>query len=236
MGHVGRFPARTEGDGPLGRGQVVVIQTDRGIELGEVLVCLQDRPGARPAGAEPPAAGPPDEEPEGFPQSRVLRRAGPEDLARSQRAEAMRHDRFTICRRVVEDEDWPGELIDVELMLDDRATVLHYLGPDPIDAASLRARFRTTCDFDVLLEPLGAALGGETDDDERDPSPVESGCGSCGRSGGGCGRPSAGESAGEGRAAALGAHGCSTAPHSGCSSCGISRLLAARGARKAVVS
>jgi hypothetical protein len=213
-----------------------VIQTDRGLELGEVLVCLQDRRGAGPASAERPATGSPDEEPVVSHQSRVLRLAGPEDLARSQSAEAMRQNRFTICRRILEEEDWPGELIDVEMMLDDRATVLHYLGADPLDAASLRARFRRSCDFDVLLEPLGAALGGETASDEIDPALVESGCGSCGRSGGGCGSPSAGHPAGEGLAAASGARGCTSTPHSGCASCGISRLLAARGTRRVGVS
>jgi hypothetical protein len=205
-----------------------VIQTDRGVELGEVLVGLQERQGVGPSCAERPATGLPDEEAVVSHQSRVLRLAGPEDLARSQRAEAMRQDRFTICRRVFEQEDWPGELIDVEMMLDDRATVLHYLGPDHLDAASLRARFRRTCDFDVLLEPLGAALGGETEGGAIDPALVESGCGSCGRSGGGCGSASAGE----GSAAASGVRGCSATPHSGCASCGISRLLADRGARR----
>jgi hypothetical protein len=161
----------------------------------------------------------------------VLRLAGPDDLASSRRSEAMRQDRFSLCRRVLEDEAWPGELIDVEMLLDDRATVLHYLGPHQLDAASLRARFRMTCDFDVLLEPVGADLDEETDD-EIDPALADAGCGICGRSGGGCGSRSPGPTAGESRAAESGAHGCGSTAHSGCASCGISRMMAARGERR----
>src|SRR5271156_5341123 len=38
MSHVGRFPVLPTCDRSLERGQLVVIQTDRGLELGEVLI------------------------------------------------------------------------------------------------------------------------------------------------------------------------------------------------------
>ena len=227
MGHVGRFRALPECDGPLGRGQVVVIRTDRGLELGEVLVPVEDRDAMGRAPREGPATGPNSEDPAVSDRSRVLRLAGPDDLASSRGAEAMRHDRFALCRRVLAEADWPGELIDVEMTLDDRATVLHYLGPHPRDASSLRARFRMTCDFDVLLEPVGAG-GDEETTAAVEPALVAEGCGSCGRPGGGCGSRSAGES-GAGPSAA---RGCGSTAHSGCASCGISQMLAARGERR----
>ncbi len=220
MGHVARFRATRQCGVSLGRGQAVVIQTDRGIELGEVLVLL-DQPASAPS----------------IDQQSVLRPAGPEDLARSRHAESIRGDRFALCQRVLREGDWPWELVDVEPMLDDRATVLHYLGPHQLEAATLRARFRMTCDFDVVLEPVGidAESEGEGEAWEDDPhgGHEHGGCGSCG-SGGGCGSRSGrghddGEMAGE---SASGAVGCDTSPHSGCASCGISRLLAARGDRK----
>ena len=43
MGHVGRFPAIAECDSPFARGQLVVIQSDRGQELGEVLVTVDGK-------------------------------------------------------------------------------------------------------------------------------------------------------------------------------------------------
>jgi hypothetical protein len=211
MGHVGRFWVSPECRVPLDRGQVVVIQTDRGVELGEVLIGREESP-------------PPND------QQRVLRLAGPEDLARSRCAEALRAERFTLCQRVLREGDWPWELIDVEPLLDDRATVLHYLGPAQLDAASLRARFRMTCDLDVVLEPVGGGFETEIGE-EAAPAATEGGCGSCDCSDGGCGSRSTRQPAGDGTPAGPDAHGCGTTPHAGCASCGISRLRAARSDR-----
>jgi hypothetical protein len=204
MGYVGRFRAAPECGGPLDRGQAVVIQTDRGVELGEVLIPLDEAGAARAAERQ-----------------RVIRPAAPADLERSRRAEATRRDRFDMCRRILEHEGWPWVLVDVEPLLDDGATVLQYLGPHHLDVAAIRARFRMACGLDVVLEPVG------TDAEEAD-EPVGGGCGSggCGSdggygSGGGCGRTSPTES--ESRAA-----GCGSAVHAGCASCGLSRLAVAR--------
>ena len=41
MSHVGRFSASPDGGSALERGQSVVIRTDRGVELGEVLIALE---------------------------------------------------------------------------------------------------------------------------------------------------------------------------------------------------
>ena len=91
MGHVGRFHALPECDGPLARGQVVVIQSDRGLELGEVLVPVADGDARGRAREQSPTAGADSGEPAVSPRSQVLRLAGPDDLASSRRAEAMRH-------------------------------------------------------------------------------------------------------------------------------------------------
>jgi cell fate regulator YaaT (PSP1 superfamily) len=151
--HVGRFAS----DGPgLERGQAVVVLTDRGSELGEVLIGL---PGA-PAGAFPPAASEP---------ARVLRPAGPDDLETARWLERDRPRRFDLCRRVIADHDAPVELIDVEPLLDGRRTVLHYLGPHQLDARALVAALSSTGALDVVLEPAGRDL----------PSGDIHGCGHC---------------------------------------------------------
>jgi hypothetical protein len=214
MGYVGRFLPPAECVGPLERGQVVVIQTDRGIELGEVLIGLDDLP-------ESPSSD----------RSQVLRRASPEDLAEARRADTMRSERFALCQRILQEGDWPWELIDVELMLDGRDTVLHYLGPHQLDASTLRARFRMTCVFDVVFEPVGVDLENEALEEFSPASGGHAGCQRCGGSDGGCGsggcrQPANALAAPPAPSAALG--GCATARHSGCTSCGISRLLAGR--------
>jgi cell fate regulator YaaT (PSP1 superfamily) len=192
MAQVGRFV--TDGGAAYERGQTVVIRSHRGTELGEVLI-------------ESPAGAPTESEPaEGL--ARVLRTAGPDDLERARRAENDRTDRFEACQRVLRDGAWPLELIDVEPLLDDRRTVLHYLGPHRLDAAGLLAVFRKSSDLDVMFEPVGRDL---PDDESAEPEHAHThACGSCGSGGGGCGSG--------GR--------CGTS--SACSDCGVKKLLAAR--------
>jgi hypothetical protein len=207
MGYVGRFRVAPECGGPLERGQSVVIQTDRGVELGEVLIPLDG------AGAAKAVDG-----------RRVIRPAGPDDLERSRRAEASRSDRFAVCRRVLEEERWPWDVLDVEPLLEDGVTVIQYLGPHHLDVAAIRARFRMTCGLDVVLEPVG------TDGDEAEASAGAAigGCGSCG-SGDGCGSPTGPEAGSVGTS-------CDSSIHSGCSSCGLGRLAMARRGRQSAVS
>jgi hypothetical protein len=216
MGHVARFPAMPARDGPLARGQTVVVQSHRGVELGEVLVHLETT-------ASPPADDP----------RQLLRLAGPDDLERARHAESLRDDRFAVCQGVLHEENWPWELIDVEPMLDDRSIVLHYLGPHHLDAAMLRARFRMTCDFDIVLEPVGLDLEDESGavDEPAHAADGPGGCGRCGP-GGGCGSCGSGGGKGTDRSSSA-ATTASRAPssHAGCESCGISRLRAGRDRR-----
>ncbi len=233
MNHVGRFPSQTAHESSLERGQLVVLQTDRGVELGEVLVAVDGTPVTHGGVAAESSGG---SEGDGLSAatadgtSRVLRIAGPDDLLRSRRAAESRVDHFSLCQRVLEQADWPWEVVDVEPLLDGRSTVIHYLGPHRIDVATLRARFRTECDLDVVLEPVGTDLDTEySADPAHEEQDVGGACGSCG-SGGGCGSALASEHGGHDQHSPDPAtSGCgSKTAHSGCSSCGISRLLADR--------
>jgi hypothetical protein len=219
MSHVGRFPILPAHDTPFERGQVVVLKTDRGVELGEVLIAVDGCP-PREGGDAP----------------HVVRLASPDDLVQSKRAEESRPSRFSLCQKILKDGNWPWELIDVEPLLDGRATVIHYLGPHHLDVATLRARFRVECDIDVVLEPVGSDLEIESsgDHEHEDDDEDGGGCGSCGcGDGGGCGSTAAAVTAApsashdHGQAGPV-ASGCAPKAHSGCSSCGISRLLADR--------
>ena len=185
-----------------------------------------DRSGGRAGrGADPPGRG---RRLQGRRAQRVLRAAGPDDLDRSRHAEASRPDRFATCRRILEEEGWPWDLIDVEPLLDDGVTVLQYLGPHHLDAAEIRARFRMAFGLDVVLEPVGA-------DEEEAAEPVGGGCGSggCG-SGGGCGDGGCSSKAEPEAGAAASGSGCGSSPHGGCPSCGLSGLAAAPDGRPAV--
>jgi hypothetical protein len=189
MGRVGRFVADSAG---LPRGQTVVIRSPRGTELGSVLLQV--------AGDEtsPLAQSTP---------ARVLRVAGPEDLELARRVELDRPRRFEACRHILQDGVWPFELIDVEPMLDDRRTVLHYLGPHRFDTSGLYSAILARCELDVYLEPVGLDVPDAGPPDEaEDP---DHGCGHCG-TGGSCGTGGCGAESSRG----------------GCSGCSIKELLA----------
>jgi len=232
MRHVGRFSAPPVRDRSLERGELVVIQTDRGVELGEVLIALDgksapDRDGAGETTSGTGAEGSPHSGP--VESSHVLRVAGPDDLSRSRCAEELRSTRLSLCQRILREENWPWELIDVEPLLDGRATVLHYLGPHQLDVASLRARFRVECDIDVLLEPAGSDPGTEFPAGDAHDDGPGGGCGSCDcSSGGGCGSASASPTASDQAHDEPAVSGCAPKSGSGCASCGISRMMAER--------
>jgi hypothetical protein len=234
MSQVGRFTALPACEVPFERGQVVVIQSHRGLELGEILIA-HDGDGPASAGGEPKGApaGPPGAGSSAADQAdrpHVVRLAGVDDLARSERALELRPSRYALCQRVLAAEGWPWELLDVEPLLDDRATVLHYLGPSSLDVASLRARFRVECDLDVVLESAGSHLDGAEADEHAEDHGCQSGCGSCDcGAGGGCG--SSGRSLGDrGEPSAdFGTPSAHANPHRACSSCAVGKLMAARG-------
>lgn len=202
------------------------------MELGEVLIVLEgqtdlvkDGPGDR----NPTSTGQDEGSSLATSSRHVVRVASPADLASSRDAEDLRPSRFSLCQRILREGNWPWDLIDVEPLLDGSATVLHYLGPRQVEAAPLRARFRVEFDFDVILEPLGTDPGGEDSNGDAHDHQDGGGCGSCGCSdGGGCGSGSRAVPGDHHEHAEPVASGCVPESRSGCSSCGISRLMAER--------
>ena len=243
-GHVGRFSSDFESshEALIERGQSVVVLTDRGLELGEVLVAPgglsppsehAGRPGrGEAAGCSVPAADAElTHDPDG---PRLLRPAAPADLENARRSELLRSERFQLCQRILGDGSWTLDLIDVEPLLDQNTTVLHVLGSLDSNLAALRAKFRSRSGFDVLFEPAGTSSGlvpvnaarSEPASSIQEPVPR---CGDCGCQEGGCGKAHA---AGKAFAAAVAmpkndspaSCGASTS-HSGCASCGVSKWL-----------
>jgi hypothetical protein len=244
-GHVGRFPFDFERSHQalIERGQSVVVLTDRGLELGEVLVAPDglfpppDHAG-RPGGPEaascfvPAADAELSHDPNG---PRLLRPAAPADLENARRSEVLRSERFQLCQRILGDGSWTLDLVDVEPLLDQNTTVLHVLGSFHSNLAALRAEFRSRSGFDVLLEPAGTssgivpgnAEGPEPASSTQEPVPR---CGDCSCQDGGCGKAVA---AGKAFAAAVAMPKDETpascgvsSSHSACASCGVSKWVA----------
>ncbi len=168
MRHIGRFTAETP---ELPFGQMVVVESNRGVELGRVVA---------------PA---PDDSTSTHPK--ILRAATEQDLTRASELEATRNSRFDACRKIFEDGVWPIEPIDVEPLLDGERAVLYYFGPHQLDVSGLIGLLRQSCGVLFVFEPVG----NDVSDDEPvdDHSDADHGCGSCssdgscGSNGGGCG-------------------------------------------------
>jgi PSP1 C-terminal conserved region len=237
MGHVGKFAHEPAMDFVLDRGQAVVIRTDRGEEVGEVLVpvgipasasAARDEDAGRanrhPAAGSERSAGP-----------GLLRPASAQDLEDARRSAQLRSERYQVCQRLCGEQSWPLEVIDVEPLLDQKTTVVHYLGPRDLDLALLRAQIRRSCDFDIIFEPVGSDHG--TAPEAQDSAPAikrGGGCGDCDCSGGKCGTTAADTTAHShtenSTVSETRSGGCGSSSHSGgCSSCGIAAWKSDKG-------
>ncbi|HJZ55259.1 MAG TPA: hypothetical protein VKE74_09890 [Gemmataceae bacterium] len=165
-GFVGRF--RTADTGPLDRGARVVVRGPRGPELGTVL--------CEPA---PRFQSFPDE-------GEILRPAVPEDDAAAERLDATgRH-----ILAAAEESGLPLAFVDVELMLDGSAAILHALPWDTCDAerlfAELSARFGLAVRLlDLSRSPVAKDEAQQAGCGKPGCGSESGGCSTCG-TGGGC--------------------------------------------------
>jgi hypothetical protein len=182
-GDFGRFrPIR-----PLScqRGDRAVVRSPRGLELGVVLCQAQ----------------------QGHAQflpnttvGQLLRLASVEDEQTAERLSQRSQQIFEHSRRVVAELGLPLEILDVEVLLDARQAVVHYLGWAECDAQPLQQTLGERFALLAILHNL--ALPPESESEESDP--------------GGCGRED------------CGGGGCSSGSSGACSTCGVKDLISAR--------
>ena len=166
-------------------------------------------------------------------ESEILRSATPDEIARVRPDAQAGTGHFQLCQRGLRALHWPWELIDVETLLDGHTLVFHYLGPHEIDAAPLRAWFRTAHDLDVLFEAVGMDEPSQTMNGAGAGTDGH-GCGASGCGHGGCGHGVDPDPASAERTASSNAGGCGTSTHSGCSSCGVMRAMSERNQRRSL--
>lgn len=119
-----RFLAECRGlDGPVhARGQCVVIRTDRGTELGEVLCAATDRTAhflENPVRAE------------------ILRLANDADMDRVETLAERQRDGFTVCRDLIARRRLQMDLVDVEAILGGERMVFYYVAERRVDFREL---------------------------------------------------------------------------------------------------
>ncbi len=124
MPEVSRFDA--EEIGPVARGERLLVQTHRGLQMGEALdpvrTSLKDR-----------TFVPPGDESDSPPLSPVVRRANDEDLITSAALKADAQQAFDVWHRRITDWKLDLELIDLEWTFDRQKLILYVLnerGPD----------------------------------------------------------------------------------------------------------
>jgi hypothetical protein len=172
MSHVARFIPEREGE-TYGRGQSVVVRTERGLEIGEVL--------GRLSGVDVPPS----------PYS-VVRAANDVDRKQNAEQEALRVRLLAVCDEVFREGTWPIDLIDVEVLPplgeEGSSVVVHYLGPHGLDTEGLTEALFEKAGVSVRFQPAGV-------DGDGFEEPAEEACARCGSSGGG----GCGSGGGEGR-------------------------------------
>lgn len=145
---------------PLRRGQAVVIETSRGIEIGTVLraASLQQ---ARVLGA--------------MSSGTLLRQATSEDGDRRTEAAAVAQHIFESGRARAERDGLTLEVLDVDVTLDGRSAIVQFIGADA-DAAMLAPALEQQFPLAVRFENLAAPMPEDHD---------HAGCGKpdCGRNG-----------------------------------------------------
>jgi cell fate regulator YaaT (PSP1 superfamily) len=120
MRYLGEFTGLTDPEHP--RGQRVVVRSDRGTEIGEVLCPATDRTALF---LENPARG------------EILRVASSEDLSVASRLLEIREAGFESCRRFIANRRLQMDLVDVEVVFGRERIVFYYLAEKRVDFREL---------------------------------------------------------------------------------------------------
>jgi|GEM_PF-104372 len=172
MGHLGWFVAREPGD--YGRRQRVVVQTNRGLEAGEIMT---------PEGEF--GAG------DGDPAGELLRSMTPEDEFQERALRQGEQKAFEDCRRLLAERNMPVELLEVEQLLDGEKILFYFLGdPSPLMAdviEELAKTYETRVEFRQFMERAEVGCGpgcGTAEAPGCGTGGDNGGCSSCGDNGG----------------------------------------------------
>ena len=160
MGHVGRFAAVDAVRYP--RRARVVVRSQRGLEVGEVL--------AEPAASDGPFN----------PVGQILRRMSVQDDLLAARLERRRHEAFEACHALLQQSGVPAALVDVEHLFDGEGLYFYFVGDPPPQAAEITNRLAVTYEAavefrkfaDTLAEGCGPGCGTEE-------AKGQGGCASC---------------------------------------------------------
>ncbi len=135
---IGEYEGTPGQDHP--RGQRVIVRTERGTEMGEVLCLATERTAAF---LENPARG------------TILRVASDEDLALDARLAETRRAAFANCREFIERRRLQMDLVDVEVILGRERMVFYYLSEKRVDFRELVKDLARTLQTRIEMRQIG---------------------------------------------------------------------------------
>ena len=138
MRQLGEYTGLADHEHP--RGQRVVVRSDRGTELGEVLCPATDRTALF---LENPVKGP------------ILRPASPEDLAAESRLAERQKEAFATCRELIAHRRLQMDLVDVEAILGGERLVFYYLAEKRVDFRELVKDLARTFQTRIEMRQIG---------------------------------------------------------------------------------
>jgi cell fate regulator YaaT (PSP1 superfamily) len=122
------------------RGQAVVVGTDRGLELGEVLCPASERAAHF---LDNPTRG------------AILRVATEQDVAAARGLEGRLRDGFTVCRELIAQKRLQMDLVDVELILGGERMVFYFLAEKRVDFRELVKDLARTFRTRIEMRQIG---------------------------------------------------------------------------------
>lgn len=154
LGHVGRFRCAAEHDSRLPRGQRIVCETSRGLEVGEVLLCVDDADDSD----SPVLAG------------TIQRAVSVADDLLIARQFRYQQEAYAECVQLLAERGVAAVLVDVEHLFDGQSLYFYFLGTPPDEAeeltAALTERYEATVRFrpftDAVIQGCGPACGTES--------------------------------------------------------------------------
>lgn len=140
------------GDLDLQLGEQVVVETQRGIEIGEVCKSVYEVP---------------DEEE----HAKVLRKATKEDIEKAEKLSEKKNDVWQTTEKLIKKLNLDMKLVDVEFTLDGQKTIISFVCEDRVDFRELVKELATALKQRVELRQIGI----------RDQARIVGGIGVCGK-------------------------------------------------------
>lgn len=135
--------------------ELVVVKTERGLEIGEVLE----------------VAAPEEIKADAVIEGRVVRRLSDEDRKKLAELEAKEEEAFKVCAEEIQQLGLPMKLLDVEYLFDGRKAVFFFSAPERVDFRELVRRLNARLKIKAELRQVGV----------RDEAKMIGGLGPCGR-------------------------------------------------------